>query len=210
MTLALSASVSLRLDGGVLELLSGSCGVCRPCRRGHADHCVAPGPATVVARWSGHPEERPDLEACAAAICTVEALARTSAGPRIGVVGTGAVRDVVAACLAGLPDVSVVEPHGDDRGRDEVRRLSTALRTGPSGRPSDVVITLDGDLRLAGLLVRRGGAVVSPVPVRVPIPMTALVQRELTVVPTLDVATRAAESPLLAELARRAREQVAA
>jgi hypothetical protein len=71
-------------------------------------------------------------------------------------------------------------------------------------------VTLDGDLRLAGLLVRRGGAVVSAGPVRVPIPMTALVQRELTVVPTLDVATSAAESPLLQRIAGLTRDEVAA
>lgn len=210
MTLAVSASVSVRSDGPAVELLSAACGTCTPCRHGHADHCTVPGPGSVVARWSGGPAEPADLEACAAAICTVEALARTTVGPRIGVVGTGLVRDVVAACLAGLPDVTVVEPDGEDRSRDAVRRLSTALRSGRPDRPSDVVVTLDGDLRLAGLLVRRGGAIVSPVPVRVPIPMTALVQRELTVVPTLDIATRAAESPLLVELDRRSRELVAA
>lgn len=209
MTLAVSASVRIRADGDAVELLSGACGTCAPCRKGYADHCLTPGPGTVVARWSGS-AEHPDLAACAAAIRTVEALARSVSGPRIGLVGSGVVRDVVSACLASLPDVAVVEPHDHDRGREEVRRLSTALRTGPSGRPSDVVVTLDGDLRLAGLLVRRGGAVVSAVPVRVPMPMTALVQRELTVVPTLDVATRAAESPLLAKLGRRTREQVAA
>lgn len=210
MTLAVSASVSVRSDGCAVELLSAACRVCVPCRHGYADHCASPGTGAVVARWSGGPAGEADLEACAAALSTVEALARTTAGPRIGVVGSGVVRDVVAACLAGLPDVIVVEPDGEEHGREQVRRLSTALRGGPSGRPSDVVVTLDGDLRLAGLLVRRGGALVSPVPVRVPIPMTALVQRELTVVPTLDVATRAAESPLLVGLARRCREQVAA
>ena len=209
MTLAVSASVSVRTDGDAVELLSGACGTCPPCRHGRADHCLSPGPGAVAVRWSGAVDQ-PDLAACAAAIRTVEALARSSAGPRIGVVGSGAVRDVVSACLAALPDVSVVEPHDHERGREEVRRLSTALRTSPSGRPSDVVVTLDGDLRLAGLLVRRGGAIVSPVPVRVPIPMTTLVQRELTIVPTLDMATRAAESPLLAELGRRTRERVAA
>lgn len=208
MTLAVTASVSIRADDGALELLSAACGACAPCRHGAPDHCIAPGSGFVVARWSAGSAEQPDLVACAAAICTVESLARSSAGPRIGVVGSGIVREVVGACLSGLPDVSVVEPD-DDRDREEVRRLSTALRTGPAGRPSDVVITLDGDLRLAGLLVRRGGAVVSPVPVRVPIPMTSLVQRELTVVPTLDIATRAAESPLLAELAWRPREVAA-
>lgn len=209
MTLAVSASVSLRAAGDAVELLSGACGTCPPCRHGHPDHCIAAGPGIVVTRWSGSAEQ-PDLAACAAAIRTVEALALSSAGPRIGVVGSGVVRDVVSECLAALPGVCVVEPDEHDRGREEVRRLSTALRSGPSGRPSDVVVTLDGDLRLAGLLVRRGGAVVSPVPVRLPIPLTALVQRELTVVPTRDVATRAVESPLLAELGRRTREQVAA
>lgn len=209
MTLAVSASVSLRAAGDAVELLSGACGTCAPCRHGHPDHCIAAGPGTVVTRWSGSAEQ-PDLAACAAAIRTVEALALSSAGPRIGVVGSGVVRDVVSECLAALPGVCVVEPDEHDRGREEVRRLSTALRSGPSGRPSDVVVTLDGDLRLAGLLVRRGGAIVSPVPVRLPIPLTALVQRELTVVPTRDVATRAVESPLLAELGRRTREQVAA
>lgn len=210
MTLAVSASVSVRSDGSAVELLSAACRACAPCRHGYADHCASPGIGTVVARWSGGSDKDADLEACAAALCTVEALARTTAGPRIGVVGSGIVRDVVAACLSGLPDVTVVEPEGEEQDREEVRRLSTALRGGPSGRPSDVVVTLDGDLRLAGLLVRRGGALVSPVPVRVPIPMTALVQRELAVVPTLDVATRAVESQLLAGLAQRCREQVPA
>ena len=73
MSLAVSASVSVRAEGDAVELLSGACGTCAPCRHGCADHCLSPGPGTVVARWSGAADE-PDLAACAAAVRTVEAM----------------------------------------------------------------------------------------------------------------------------------------
>jgi hypothetical protein len=136
----------------------------------------------------------------AAALAAVEQLSRSGqAIPRVGLVGHGEPLALTRACFtAGGVDALVAEPAGELT-KDEVRRLSSLLRAGGERAvgPPDVVISLDGDLALISRLVRRGGAIASAVPATSAVPMAALVQRELTVVPTRDAAITAAGSPHL-------------
>lgn len=188
-------------SGAVVELLDRACLACGPCRRGAPDHCLVPGEPVTVVAWSMETEEQPDLAAWAMVLRAVDQLAEVGlAFPRIGLIGTGPGLDLLRGCLErGGTDPRVAAPKADPS-RDEVRRISGELRWGVPGpsRPPDVVVAVDGDLSLAARLVRRGGFLASPVPVKDPVPMAALVQRELTVLPHRNIAGSAAGSPCLA------------
>jgi hypothetical protein len=132
--------------------------------------------------------------------------------PSIGLIGAGPGLDLLRGCLEhGGMDLRIAAPTADPS-REEVRRMSGELRrSGPGGsRPPDVVVAVDGDLSLAAKLVRRGGTVASPVPVKDPVPMAALVQRELTVVPHRNIAGTAASAPCLAAIGPWSRRKTAA
>lgn len=147
------------------------------------------------------PHDPPELALWPLLLRAVDQLSQVgSAFPRVGLIGLAPGLDLVHACLerGGLdPRSATTTPDPD---RDEVRRISGEMRRGGAGTagPPDVVIALNGDLSLAARLVRRGGFLASPVPVSVPAPMAALVQRELTVLPHRNIACTAASSPFLA------------
>jgi hypothetical protein len=203
----------LRSSGAVVELLDQACLSCGPCRKGAPDHCLVPGEPVAAVTWLKGSEEHPDLSTWAMLLRAVDQLSQVGHPfPRIGLVGSGPGLDLLRGCLElGGMDPRVATPTPDP-GRDEVRRISGELRRGSAGTagPPDVVVAVDGDLSLAARLVRRGGLLASPVPVIVPIPMAALVQRELTVAPHRNIAGTAASSPCLADIGVCSRREVAA
>jgi hypothetical protein len=156
--------------------------------------------------------EEPDLAAWAMVLRAVDQISEVGlAFPRIGLLGIGPGLALLRGCLErGGMDPRVAAPTAD-RSRDEVRRLSGELRGGTgTSRPPDIVVAVDGDLSLAARLVRRGGLLASPVSVQDPVPMAALVQRELTVVPHRSIAGTAASSPCLAGIGPWSRRETAA
>ncbi|MCW2845637.1 MAG: hypothetical protein JWN22_3553 [Nocardioides sp.] len=198
--LDLTPALSLRADRDVVELLSASCHACVPCRRGLPDHCTSPAAATRVVAWESVGAAAPSLAAWGAMLAAVDQLAHSGgAAPRVGLVGRGDALALMRDCLASGGILALVAEPDGDLDQAEVRRLSSLLREGGHGTagPPDVVVAVDGDLGLASRLVRRGGVLAAPVTVTSPVEMTALVQRELTVVPTRDMAGTAAGSPCL-------------
>lgn len=198
--LDLTPALSLRADHDLVELLSGSCHECVSCRRGLRDHCTSPVAATPVVAWESAGADAPWLATWAATLAAVDQLANSGeAAPRVGLVGRGDALDLTRDCLAGGGIIALVAESDGDLDKAEVRRLSSLLREGGHGSagPPDVVVAVDGDLALASRLVRRGGVLAAPVTVVSRVPMAVLVQRELTVVPTRDIAGTAAGSPCL-------------
>jgi hypothetical protein len=209
----IAPALILRSSGAGVELLDRACLACGPCRKGAPDHCLVPGEPVTVVAWSTESEEQPDLAAWAMVLRAVDQLSEVGlAFPRIALIGAGPGLDLLRDCLErGGMDPRVAVPTADPS-REEVRRISGELRRGGTGasRPPDVVVAVDGDLSLAARLVRRGGLLASPVPVKVPVPMAALVQRELTVVPHRHVAGTAATAPCLGVIGSWSRRETAA
>lgn len=172
-------------QGDLLELWTHACGRCGRCTTGAPEACRTPASRPrVPARWAPL-GEHPVPAAAAAAT-----LARTLAAVDM-------VRQV-----AGPPTVAVV---GDDpdgvvmtalTGQAALVLAGAGRRAWPGSGRCDVVVSLDGDLRTAAKLVRRGGAVAPVGGCAIPPAMATVVQRELRFLACRDPEAAAA-SPAL-------------
>lgn len=196
-----SAWLSLSPEGSEVQLVSAACGTCAPCRRGWRDHCraVDPSRTRVVATWQGSgPPYLARLATVLRAATLIEEM--RGAGPRVALLGPAGMVDALLDVpgIAALSPSAAVTRVGREADADEMRRLGDRLRSGegPSRAP-DAIVALEDDLALAARLVRRGGSIGSTVPAPQPVPMPALVQRELWVHQTRDVAATASGSDLV-------------
>jgi hypothetical protein len=192
-------AVSLRKQGDAVELLSGSCLFCGPCRRHLLDHCAAPREREPFVVWESG-EAEVELRAWLAVLTAVDVVAHSGqAIPRVGVIGSGRALRLVGECLeaGGTRTIVAETAPGTATDGDEARRLSSVLRSASTGTagPPDIVLTTDGELALAARLVRRGGSVASLGATAGVAPMASLVQRELTVLPARDRVGTALAAP---------------
>lgn len=196
-----SAWLSLSPEASHVQLVSAACGSCAPCRRGWRDHCGAVDPrrAHVVATWHG--SGMPPVARLATVLLSATLIEEMrGAGPRVALLGPAGVLDALLDVpgIAALSPASAITRVGREPDADEMRRLGDRLRSGdgPSRAP-DAIVALEEDLALAARLVRRGGSIGSIAPGPQPVPLSALVQRELSVHQTRDVAATASASDLV-------------
>jgi len=180
-------------DGG-LALRSLACGRCLCCAQGRRDHCRTPLPEDTfsdVVRLSRTLTDGDDVATVLR--CSDAVLAHAGAGDSAAVIGgtTEQVRLLVAA----VATVGVRAVHGPspDAATDARSRVHEVRASWMGGDRYDIVVSLDGDLELAAMTVRRGGRVTVGGRATAAPRIGTLVQREVAVIGPRDVMRLAQE-----------------
>lgn len=174
-------------DGG-LVLRSLACRRCLSCVQGRRDHCRSPLSEDRYSDEVHLSRTLVDGDDLATVLrCSDAVLAHADAGDSVAVIGgtPGQARlltAIVAASGVQAAHGSSPDPTADARSRAQEVRASWM-----GGDRYDIVVSLDGDLELAAMTVRRGGRVTAGGRVSVPPRIGTLVQREVSLIGPRDV-----------------------
>jgi hypothetical protein len=181
------------VDGGVV-LRSRACGRCLSCVQGRRDHCRSPLAEDIYSDELHLSPTVADGDALATVLrCSDAVLAHAAAGDVVAVIG-GTAEQVQLLCA--IVEAGGVRPaHGPspDPAADARGRVKEVRASWMGAVRYDLVVSLDGDLELASMIVRRGGRVTAGGRVSAPASIGTLVQREVAVIGSRDVMRLAQE-----------------
>jgi hypothetical protein len=180
-------------DGG-LVLRSLACGRCLCCVQGRRDHCRSPLPEDSYSDETRLARSLTDPDGLAAVLrCSDAVLTHADAGDSAAVIGGTAEQVRLLTAVVAVGGVRAVNGPSPDPAVDSRSRAQEVRASWMGGDRYDIVVSLDGDLELAAMAVRRGGRVAVGGRVTSQPRIGTLVQREVAVIVPRDVMRLARE-----------------